>query len=166
MIHNWAVWGNLWSVVIHTVFSVWVAQPITGSARHVQTSHMWRSEPIQQQINIQQSLLGISIHVNIDTLVSGDTKTRSAMIDGSILSIYSERSHHGITYNIFSHPVRQRFGSEPGITTSVCVESGKNLRGCDERTNSRRMARENNSVATVRQTHLLINWPCFEDKEI
>lgn len=102
-------------------------------------------------MNIQQSPLEISINVNIDTLDTGDTKTRSAVIDNGILSIYSQGSHHGITYSIFSHPLQQRFGTEPGTTTSVCVQGGKNLRrvrGRVERMDSGRKARENNPVAT------------------
>lgn len=101
--------------------STWIAAPVTLSKRHVQTSHMWRSESIQQEMNLQSCLKGISLTINIDTLDSWDTETRSAMIDNSILSIYTQRSHHGITYSIISHPaVLQRSGREPGTTTRVC----------------------------------------------
>lgn len=110
-------------------------QSFTYSPGHVQPSHMWRPASLQWEMAVVQwSLLGSSINVNIDTLDEGDIETRSAVIDSNILSIYTQRSHHGIICRTFSHPVQQRSGNEPETTTCVY---GKNLRGCDERMDHR-----------------------------
>lgn len=60
------------------------------------------------------------MNVNIDSLDVGDIQTGTGASDNKVLLIYIQRSHHGISYNIFSHSVQQRSGAEPE-TTNVLV---------------------------------------------
>lgn len=94
------------------------------SELHVRLDHVWRSESIQREMNAaQRHQLPSSINVNIDTLAEAG----SAVIDDSLMSIYTQRSHCGITYStVHSAAAQQRPGEDPGTATCVC---GQNLRG-------------------------------------
>lgn len=87
------------------------------SELHVWLDHVWRSEPIQRETNAaQQHQLPSSINVNIDTLAEAG----SAVIDDSLMSIYTQRSHRGITCStVRSAAAQQRPGEDPGAATCV-----------------------------------------------
>lgn len=85
------------------------------------------------------------------------------MIDNSILSIYTQRSHHGITYSIFSHPAQQRSGTEPRTATSVCACVFKVERIQEDAMRGRTAGGQPEGI-TAKDS--LIDRPCFDHEEI